>query len=151
MTQTAVNVFQFSETGPVVHVAGTGDYFDLKNSWLYIKAKYDEKVRPVIFFLHSLFNQIDISLNGKQLSSGGGATYAYKTYLQNLLNYDEEANQSKLQCCLFFKDNDFYMDVSSPNGPNSGLNSRTVFVKQSKPFDLEDLSWRMFVVQTVLC
>lgn len=32
MTQTAVNVFQFSETGPVVHVAGTGDYFDLKNS-----------------------------------------------------------------------------------------------------------------------
>lgn len=32
MTQTAVNVFQISETGPVVDVAGTGDYFDLKNS-----------------------------------------------------------------------------------------------------------------------
>lgn len=57
VTQTAVNVFQISETRPVVHVAGTGDYFDLKNSWLYIKAKIlradgttldsDEKVGPV--------------------------------------------------------------------------------------------------------
>lgn len=32
VTQTAVNVFQISETRPVVHVPGTGDYFDLKNS-----------------------------------------------------------------------------------------------------------------------
>lgn len=92
---------------------------------------------PVNNFLHRLFNQIEISLNGKQLSSGGGATYAYKAYLQNLLNYGEEAMQTQLQCCLFFKDDAFYMDVSSSNGPNSGLYSLTVFVKQSKPFDLE--------------
>lgn len=32
VTQTAVNVFQISETRTVVHVPGTGDYFDLKNS-----------------------------------------------------------------------------------------------------------------------
>lgn len=36
-------------------------------------------------FLHSLFSQVDISLNGKGFPSSGGATYAYKAYLQNLL------------------------------------------------------------------
>lgn len=50
-----------------------------------------------------MFNQIDISHNGKQLSSGGGATYAYKTYLQNLLNYVEEACILTFNAVCFLK------------------------------------------------
>lgn len=61
------------------------------------------KIRTCQYCLHSLFNQIDISLNGKQLSSGGGATYAYKTYLQNLLNYAEEACNLTFNAVCFLK------------------------------------------------
>lgn len=101
VTQTAVTrtyyvdcrpVSQISETRPVeFHIAGTGDYLDLKNSLLYVKARIvkadgtaliaGEKVGPVNNFLHSLFNQIDLSLNGKQFPISGSAVYAYKTYL----------------------------------------------------------------------
>ncbi|XP_061173663.1 uncharacterized protein F54H12.2-like [Saccostrea echinata] len=157
LTQTAVTrnfyvdcrpVSQISENGPVEFtVPGTGDYLDLKKSLLFIKARIfkadgttigaDEKVGPVNNFLHSLFNQVDISLNGKQFPSSGGATYAYKAYLQNLLNYGEEAKQSQLQCSLFFKDDAGFMDVTDPNGANSGLYSRTAFCKESLSFDLE--------------
>ena len=101
VTQTAVTrtyyvdcrpVSQISETRPVeLHIAGTGDYLDLKNSLLYVKARIvkadgtalivGEKVGPVNNFLHSLFNQIDLYLNGKQFPISGSAVYAYKTYL----------------------------------------------------------------------
>lgn len=125
-------------------VPGTGDYLDLKNSLLFVKTRnlradgtsigVDEKVGPVNNFFHS---QVNISLNGKQFPTSGGATYAYKAYLQNLLNYGEEAKQSQLQCSLFLKDEAGFMDVMDPSGATSGLYSRTVFCKESLSFDLE--------------
>lgn len=149
VTQTAVSrnyyvdcrpVSQMSENGPVeFNLAGTSDYLDLKKSLLHVKARIagDDVVGPVNNFLHSIFSLVDISLNGKQFPSSGGATYAYKTYLQNLLNYGEEAKTSQIQCCLFFNDDAGYMDTANPNGANSGLFSRNVFCKESLPFDLE--------------
>lgn len=157
VTQTAVSrnyyvdcrpVSQMSENGPVeFNLAGTSDYLDLKKSLLHVKARIvkadgsnlagDDVVGPVNNFLHSLFSLVDISLNGKQFPSSGGATYAYKAYLQNLLNYGEEAKTSQIQCCLFFNDDAGYMDTANPNGANSGLFSRNVFCKESLPFDLE--------------
>lgn len=80
---------------------------------------------------------MDISSNGKQFPSSGGATYAHKAYLQNLLNYGEEARQSRFQCSLFLKDDAGFMDVMDPSGANSGLYSRTVFCKESLSFNLK--------------
>lgn len=80
---------------------------------------------------------MDISSNGKQFPSSGGAIYAHKAYLQNLLNYGEEAKQSQLQCSLFLKDDAGFMDVMDPSGANSGLYSRTVFCKESLSFNLK--------------
>lgn len=82
---------------------------------------------------------MDISSNGKQFPSSGGATYAHKAYLQNLLNYGEEARQSRLQCSLFLKDDAGFMDIMDPSGANSGLYSRTVFCKESLSFNLKGL------------
>ena len=60
-------------------------------------------VAPVNNFLHSLFKQIDIYLNGKQVTLAMG-TYHYRTYLETLLNYDVSAKQSQLTPALYYKD-----------------------------------------------
>lgn len=87
--------------------------------------------------MHSIVSQVDISLNGKQFTSSGGATYAYKAYIQNLLNYGQDAKSTQLQSSLFYKDDASYMDVADPAGANGGFYSRSVYCKESIPFDLE--------------
>ena len=65
-------------------ISGTGeDYIDFANTMLYVKAKVtqnngddladDAAVGPVNLFLHSLFSQVDISLNGTLITA---STYA---------------------------------------------------------------------------
>ena len=141
-------VSQISENGPIeFSIPGNADYIDLKKSLLYIKTRIvhadgsilnkDEKVGPINNFLHSIISQVDISLNGKQFNSSGGATYGYKAYIQNLLNYGQDAKATQLQTSLFYKDDARFMDVTDPNGENTGLFSRTVYSKNSSAFDLE--------------
>ena len=139
VTQTAVSgsyyvdcrpVSQISENGPIeFSVPGNADYIDIKKSLLYAKVrilhsdgtvlKAGEKVGPINNFLHSIVSQVDVSLNGKLFSSSDGATYAFKTYIQNLLNYGQDAKSTQLQSCLFFKDDAAYMDVNDPGGANT--------------------------------
>ena len=54
-------------------------------------------------FLHSLFSQVDISLN-EQLISASTNTYPYRAMIEALLNYGEEAKTSKLSTAMFYKD-----------------------------------------------
>ena len=51
-------------------------------------------VAPANNFLHSLFRQVDVYLNGKQVTPAMG-TYAYRSYIETLLNYDVSAKQSQ--------------------------------------------------------
>ncbi|GIX71843.1 uncharacterized protein F54H12.2 [Caerostris extrusa] len=72
------NVF---DGGPVeFHISGSGEeYVDLSQTQLYVKAKIvkadgkplekDEKIGPVNLFMHSLFSQMDISLNDRLVSN----------------------------------------------------------------------------------
>ena len=73
-------------------VSGTGDeYVDFANTMLYVKAKVtqpnnanlvaDMDVGPVNLFLHSLFSQVDISLNGTLITSLTN-TYPYTAMLE---------------------------------------------------------------------
>ena len=57
----------------------------------------------------SLFNQVDITLGGKLISSATN-TYAHHSILEVLLNYDKEAAESQLGCGLFCKDTIGQMD-----------------------------------------
>lgn len=59
--------------------------------------------------MHSLFNQIDVSLNQKLVSSANNG-YAYRAYIENLLNYGKEAKNSYLTSVLWFKDTSSKMD-----------------------------------------
>ena len=79
------------------------------------------KVDPVNLFLHSLFGQLDISLNGRTIS-GESITYPYRTYLETLLSYGEEAKSTHLTPSLFYKDTAGKMDESDPTKGNADAN-----------------------------
>ena len=53
----------------------------------------DEKVGAVNNLLHS-FRQVDVFLKEKQVTQATG-TYAYKAYLETLLNYGPSAKKSQ--------------------------------------------------------
>jgi len=95
-------------------VSGTGDdYIDFANTILYVKAKVtqangnnlgaDAEVGPANLFLHSLFSQVDISLNGT-LKTSSTNTYPYRAMLETLLTYGQDAKSSQLTSALYYKD-----------------------------------------------
>ena len=101
-----------TETGPIeFNVSGSGEeYLDLARTQLYVKAKItkangtaldlNEQVGPVNLFLHSLFSQVDVSLN-ERLISPSTDTYPYCAMIETLLNYGDDAKSSQLTMSLF--------------------------------------------------
>ena len=89
------------------------DYVDFANSYLHVKAKIvkgngenlaaDDVVAPTNLWLHSLFSQVDVSLNGTQITSSTN-TYPYRAMIETLLTYGGDAKQSQLTSALFYKD-----------------------------------------------
>ena len=103
-------------------IAGTDEYVDLSKTILTVTGKITKKdgtskldgndqsnVAPVNNFLHSLFRQVDAYLNGKQVTPAMG-TYAYRSYIETLLNYDVSAKQSQFSSALYYKDTPGQMD-----------------------------------------
>ena len=92
-----------SDGGPITFLSpGTEDYVDLSRTILVVRAKdldADEKVGIVNNFLHSLFKQVDVFLKEKQVTQAMG-TYAYRAYLETLLNYGPAAKQSQLTASM---------------------------------------------------
>ena len=92
---------------------GTEDYVDLAKTILVVRAKVtkangnnldaDEQVGIVNNFLHSLFKQVDVFSKEKQVTQATG-TYAYRAYLETLLNYGPAAKESRLTSGMFYKD-----------------------------------------------
>jgi hypothetical protein len=138
-----------SEGSPVeFNVSGSGDdYLDLSQTQLYVKAKIlksdgkpitDEiKVGPVNLFLHSMFSQVDISLNERIISSSNN-TYPYRAMIEKLLNHGYDTKTSQLSSELFFKDTAGRMntfDVTDDN-PNEGFNKRAEMFKLSASVDM---------------
>lgn len=61
---------------------------------------------PVNNTLHSLFQRIDLELNGK-LVTATSQHYPYRAYLETLLNYDDNAMRTHLQGVGWERDTDF--------------------------------------------
>ena len=108
-TQTSIHKGQWIEyhplsnitdTGPIeFNVAETGEeYSDLAGTQLHVKAKIkkangtaldaDTQVGPVNLFLHSLFSQVDVSLNDR-LISASTYTYPYRAMIESLRKYEK--------------------------------------------------------------
>ena len=103
-------------------VAGTDEYIDLSKTIFTVTGKIiladgktkltgggQSNVAPVNNFLHSLFKQVDVYLNGKQVTPAMG-TYAYCSYIETLLNYDVSAKESQFSSALYYKDTATQMD-----------------------------------------
>ena len=118
-------------------IAGTDEYIDLSKTILTVTGNIMKKdgtskldgggqsnVAPVNNFLHSLFRQVDVYLNGKQVTPAVG-TYAYRSYIETLLNYDVSAKQSQFSSALYYKDTAGEMDSNGSLPSNETLNYRT--------------------------
>ena len=159
-TQTSITKGQWIEYHPLsnitdsspieFNVSGTGEeYLDLARTQLFVKAKItkangaaldpNEQVGPVNLFLHSLFSQVDVSLN-ERLISPSTNTYPYRAIIETLLNYGGDAKSSQLSMAMFYKDTPGKMDVVNPveeeDNANMGLNARYAFTKQSNTVDM---------------
>ena len=112
-----------SDTAPIeFEIKGQGDeYLDLSQSYLQVMCKFtkgdgsdltgaNSTSTPVNNILHSLFSEIDVSLNGKVVTPGTD-TYPYKAYLEKLLSYSPDTLKTQMKACtLWEKDTTGHMD-----------------------------------------
>lgn len=150
-TQTAVQnglwiehhpIATLSDTAPIeFHVSGSGDdYLDLANTFLYISAAIvhaddtalvaDEKVGPVNLWLHSLFSQMDVSLNNTLVSSSTN-TYAYRAFLETLLSFGPAAKDAFLTSSLWHQDTAGFT-AKADRANNKGFGARALRTDKSK-------------------
>ena len=109
------------QTGIIeLNIDGAGDeHLDLYNTYCYVEAKLvqqdgtplpeDAPAAPVNLMMHSLFNQVDVSLNEKPVTPSKN-TYPYRAYLETLLSCGQEAKASQLTMGLWYKDTAGHMD-----------------------------------------
>ena len=67
-------------------------------------------------------------------------TYAYRAYLETLLNYGPAAKESQLTAAMFYKDTASKMDVADPTlaaaNANMGLKKRYAFNQESGDIEM---------------
>ena len=160
-TQTSIESSQWIYYKPVTSLAddspiefvipGHGeDYLDLTHTMLSLRIRVESergestsvaldgeaKVGPVNHLLHSMFNQIDVYFNQKLVSPPNNA-YAYRAYIEALLNYASPAKTSHLPSCLGDADIPGYMDDTlDASNPNTALERRAQYIRGNRTLDL---------------
>lgn len=152
-TQTSVESGAIQCYRPVSALTGTSpieflvpgsseEYIDLAHTTIHIlvriipgKLEKDEvaNIAPVNNFLHSMFSQVDVYLNQKNVCPPS-SHYNYRAYIENLLNYGEDAKNSHLQTALWYKDTANYMD--SLLEVNKGVTIRKKLCSDEKLIEL---------------
>jgi len=128
-------------------IPSSGDEY-LCNFMLYVRVNVvqangqnlpnDTDVTPVNLFLHSLFSQVDISLNGMLVMTASD-TYGYRAYIETLLSYGKDAKELQLSCSYFYKDRAGKFDnlgVAADNDTDAGYMWRNQFIRESQSVDM---------------
>ena len=92
---------------------------------------------PANYFLHSLFDQVDVYLNNT-LVSQSTKNYGYRAMLEALLHYGVDAKESMLTAAMFHKDDADSINDYQPykaNG-NKGLRFRAYLTRSSRKVQL---------------
>lgn len=162
-TQTSIESSQWIYYKPVTSLAddapiefvipGHGeDYLDLTHTMLSLRIRVETspptgaggdpiarsafKTGPVNHLLHSMFNQIDVYFNQKLVSPPNNA-YAYRAYIEALLNYSSPAKTSHLTSCLWDMDTPGHMDnLVDSDTPNQALVRRARYIQNGQALDL---------------
>ena len=118
--------------------------FDLYHNYLYIQMKVveddgtedgkniadDAKVAPINLLGTTFFKQCIVRIGDEQVYDSNNL-YAYRTYLETVLNYGSEAKNNQLQLAFYYKDTPSQFD-SIDN--NTGAKQRLLRSKNSKSF-----------------
>lgn len=124
-------------------IPNSGDeYIDLAHTTIHISAKIivdddalvaNQKpiIAPVNNWLHSIFSQVDIFLNQKCITPPSN-NYNYRAYIENLLNYTDNAKSSHLTAGMWYKDEAGKMNDSG----NSGFEKRQKLTENSQTVEL---------------
>lgn len=105
------------------------EYLDLSHTTLHIMVRLNgaqaQNMAPVNNFLHSMFSQVDVFLNQRNVSPPS-TRYSYRSYIEKLLNYGREAKNTHLQTDMWYKDTAGQMDrvVVENNIQNNGYELR---------------------------
>ena len=158
-TQTSIETGNWVEYNPIASIAdgspleftvsGSGqDYLDAANTQINVKAKItqangadiagDAQVGPVNLFLHSMFSDVDVSLNETPVIFSNN-TYAYRAYSENLLSYGSTAKQSQLTSQLYYKDVAGALEeinTYDDDAVNAGFVARSQFTNVSRVVDM---------------
>ncbi|XP_069072052.1 uncharacterized protein F54H12.2-like [Pleurodeles waltl] len=155
-TQTSIENSFFMEVSPLAaltplapiefYVSGSTDmYLDLNNTLLHLVCKItkasgtniedDAKVAPIACPIATMFNQVDINL-GDRLVTQSDNMYAYRAYIESILNYSREALDIQLLAGLFYKDTEAHLEDTALDGSNVGFKKRASFAAGSRQFDL---------------
>ena len=128
-------------------IPGTSEYIDLAHTLLSVRVTIAPTVTPpdtidknilkniglVNNFMHSIFNQVDVFFNQKPVSPPINA-YAYRSYIETLLNYGSTAKKSHLTSALWYTDTPGKMDAT--NDENEDLSSRRNLMAEEKNIDM---------------
>jgi len=92
-----------------------------------------DKVGAINYLGATLFENVEIKLNGEQISQGS-TSYAERAIMEVLMSYGEDAAKGWLRAGLFEKDTAGKMDIADPEAAdgNAGLKSRADLTKLSK-------------------
>lgn len=158
-TQTAVETVYDDEHRSTAQLGGSSpiefnitaknplEYIDLRKTKLCVKArikhadgsnlKATEYVGPINNFSHSMFSQVDITLQNK-LVTLTTTHYPYKAMIQTLLSYGCDPKKSQLTSQLWKKDKPGHLDDNdAQNGLNASLFERAQYFTQSQVCDSE--------------
>ena len=156
--QTAVEMGQWVEFYPLATITQGGpiefmikgnseDYLDLTNSYIHLQAKVvqpdgtdlvaedDSSVAPENLFLHALFSEVDVSLNGVLISNSTN-TYSYRAYLETLLSYGTDAKNSQLANAMFYKSGPSIFTLKPETKDNKDLQIRQKRINRSQTIDM---------------
>ncbi|MCP4493004.1 MAG: hypothetical protein GY820_37745, partial [Gammaproteobacteria bacterium] len=119
-------------------------YLDLNNNFLHLVVKVTKAdgtnvakegdkctVAPINAFGKTFFRQVKLWLNSK-LAYDSNDTYAYRAYLETLLNYGSDAKNSHLQACMYSMDSAGNME----SGENKGFDTRGEYANESRNIEL---------------
>lgn len=154
-TQSAVEEGQFVEMHPLASLSSgapiefsisgsSEEYLDLFNTFLHIRAKVTlsngdglpmgAEVAPGNYYLHTLFSQVDVSLNDTLITPSEN-TYPYRAYMEATLNFGREAKRGHLAAALYYTDTPLFLD-DADSSVNKGYEIRRNMSSTSQELDM---------------
>ncbi|XP_069478270.1 uncharacterized protein F54H12.2-like [Ambystoma mexicanum] len=156
LTQTSIKISHFMEVAPLAalyplvpiefYISGsTETYLDLNDTLLYLSCRITKadgtaiaaaaKVTTIAYPVAPLFNHVDITL-GDRLITQSDNMYAYRAYIESILNYSNDTLDTQLTAGLFYKDTAGSLESYALDGNNKGFIKSAEYARSSRTSDL---------------